>query len=180
MRYTIAVIHFTFLTGFETKFGDIFLLSFFLGTLRTCRWNWKELDSQLSWDPGKGEISYNFDIITQFLSCKSSKIGLESRYVWQSPASNLQRIPWPGAPVRCSSVHWSVTKTGYLVHDCVQVYRGNIKMCILKEKVCDGNTDCDDNSDERLCTFCVPGKAFICQEWSEFRVRSGNIFIFFH
>ena len=50
MRYTIAVI---ILTGFKTKFGDIFLSSFFLGTLRTCRWSWTELDSRLSGDPGK-------------------------------------------------------------------------------------------------------------------------------
>ena len=52
MRCTIAVIiHFTFLTGFKTKFVDIFLSSFFLGTLRTCRWSWT--DSRLSGDPGK-------------------------------------------------------------------------------------------------------------------------------
>ena len=65
----------------------------------------------------------------------------------------------------------NVTLTGFIVHNCAQVYRGNIKSCILKEKVCDGNTDCDDNADERLCTFCVPGQAFLCQEWSDFRVR---------
>ena len=54
MRYTIAVIiHFSFLTGFKTKFGDFFLSSFFLGTLRTCRRSWTELDSRLSRDPGK-------------------------------------------------------------------------------------------------------------------------------
>ena len=63
MRFTIAVIHFTFLTGFETKFGDIFLLSFFLGTLRTCRWNWKELDSRLSGDPGKEKSLKSYTIL---------------------------------------------------------------------------------------------------------------------
>ena len=73
-----------------------------------------------------------------------------------------------------------MTQTVFICHNCAQVYRGNIKSCILKEKVCDGNTDCDDNADERLCSFCVPGQAFLCQEWSDFRVREFCLLIIFH
>lgn len=63
MRFTIAVIHFTFLTGFQTKFGDIFLYSFVPGRLRTCRWNWKELDARLSGDPGKEKSLKSYKIL---------------------------------------------------------------------------------------------------------------------
>ena len=52
------------------------------------------------------------------------------------------------------------------MYECRQQFRGKSINCIDPEKVCDGDIDCDNANDERHCSFCVPGRAFLCQEQS--------------
>ena len=56
------------------------------------------------------------------------------------------------------------------MYECNFQFRGKNMDCLPPEKICDGNIDCDNRADEYQCTYCVTGLAFLCQEWSDYRV----------